>query len=142
MGNKGQISGILSIVSGVMALLGALCMLFVVAFMTTILEMAFEMDSFYPYDAQTFANFMNMFYGTTGIVLAILGIFGIIGGVFAIKRKYWGLGLAAAIVSIITFFPCGIAATVLIAMGKSEFDKPKYATPVMTSSSVQPPPQS
>ncbi len=142
MGNKGQVSGILSIVSGVMGLLGALCMVMIIAFASTFINVYNEIDNPYIYDTQSFTTLLTLIYGTIGVVLCVFGIFGIIGGVFAIKRKYWGLGLTAAIVSIFTFFPCGIAATIIIALGKSEFDKPKYA-PGMTAppSSVQPPPQ-
>jgi hypothetical protein len=133
MGNKGQIAGVLSIVSGVLAIIGAIVLIAAISLIGTILETAtIDNGSTYPFDVE---SFVSVFYGTTGAILAILGIFSIIGGVFSIKRKYWGLGLAAAIVSIITFFPCGIAATVIIAMGKSEFDRP-----LLVSSTVQPPP--
>jgi hypothetical protein len=49
--------------------------------------------------------------------------------VFAIKRKYWGVALAGAIASIFTFFPCGIAAVVIISMAKPEFNVPKLISP-------------
>ncbi|MBN1367006.1 MAG: hypothetical protein JW967_03675 [Dehalococcoidales bacterium] len=148
MGNKGTVSGVLSIVSGVFGLLGAFCMLIAVAFMSTSIDMLYEMDPYYyshelqTLDLQTLTNLMNLYFGTTGAVLAILGILGIVGGAYSIQRKHWGVGLAAAIASIITFFPCGIAATIIIAMGKPEFDRSVTAPPVtMPPSSAQPPPQ-
>ncbi len=136
MGNKGQIAGILSIVSGVLALIGAVIMVLLISLVGTFLET----NTTYPYEVE---SFVGVVYGTTGAILAVLGIFSIIGGVFSIKRKYWGLGLAAAIASIITFFPCGIAATIIIAMGKPEFERSAIASStVQPPPAVQPPPQS
>jgi len=51
----------------------------------------------------------------------ILGALSIIGGVFSLKRKYWGLALAGAIAAIFPFFPLGILAIIFVAMGKNEF---------------------
>ena len=54
--------------------------------------------------------------------LAILGILAIVGGVYALQRKIWGLALAG---SIAAFFPCwilGLTAIVLTALSKNEFE--------------------
>ena len=51
----------------------------------------------------------------------ILGALDIIGGIFALKRKLWGLALAGAIATIFPFFPMGILAIIFVAMGKNEF---------------------
>ena len=104
-------------------------MLLIVALAGTIIDNMFKLNSTFGYDANTISSIINIFYGITGVVFAILGIFGIIGGAYAVKRKYWGLGLAAAIVSIFTFFPCGIAATILMAMSRQEFSKPVITPP-------------
>jgi len=42
-----------------------------------------------------------------GPVCLLLGILGIVGGVYALKRKHWGLGLTAAIAGTLLFFPTG-----------------------------------
>lgn len=128
MGKKSVISGILSIISGVFGLIGAGSMLFLIR----IVNRAFETDFMFPY---RFEGFVSLMYGTTGVVLALLSILCIVGGIYAIMKKYWGLGLAAAIASIIAFFPCGIAAVVLIALGKEEYNRPAAVPP-----GAQPPP--
>jgi hypothetical protein len=115
MENKSQVAGILSIISGALGVLGMAWMLIVIRVMRVILEQ----DPTVPHE---FFRIMTIVYLGIGIVLTLIGILGIIGGVFAIKRKYWGLALAGAIASVFTFFPCGIAAIIIISMAKPEFN--------------------
>jgi hypothetical protein len=129
MENKSQVAGILSIVSGVFGLLGAGSMVLVIR----LVQAALEMDPTFPYE---FQGILSLMYGTFGVVLALLGVLGIVGGVYAIQKKYWGLGLAGAIAGIFTFFPCGIAAIVIIALAKPEFNSAASVPHI-----VQPPPQ-
>jgi hypothetical protein len=60
-----------------------------------------------------------------GALLLVLGIVAIIGGVFAINRRVWGLALAGAICAL---FPpqvavLGILSIIFVALSKSEFSK-------------------
>ena len=70
---------------------------------------------------------MNMpSIGLLGIaILAIpfsaLGILSIIGGVFALKRRIWGLALAGSIGAIFCSSLLGIASIVLTVLSKKEF---------------------
>ncbi|MFC2063164.1 hypothetical protein ACFLS8_04410 [Chloroflexota bacterium] len=64
-----------------------------------------------------------------GIILSIVafyllatGILPIIGGIYALQRKKWGLALAGAIIAILGSLILGILATVLIALAKDEFE--------------------
>jgi hypothetical protein len=132
--NKAKIAGILSIVSGVFGILGFISLMFVVA----IIGMS---NGLFSSDA--FLNGLNGFledqviglvqamYIVTGIFSLILGVLGIIGGIFSIKRKAWGLALAGAIAGVFTFFPTGVAAIIYVAMGKNEFysSKPQFSSP-------------
>lgn len=58
------------------------------------------------------------------IPFTILGILAIAGGVYALRRKVWGLALAGSIVSLFSlhFFILGIAAIVFTALAKNEFE--------------------
>ncbi len=62
---------------------------------------------------------------TIAIAIRIVAI---VGGVLALKRRRWGLALAGAICAIFSSFlillnvPLGIAAIVLIVLGKGEFE--------------------
>ena len=54
-------------------------------------------------------------------VLAILAL-EIAGGILSLQRKKWGWALAGSIVAILPFSFLGIAATILVALSKNEFD--------------------
>ena len=64
-----------------------------------------------------------------GVALAIR-IVAVVGGVSALRRKRWGLALAgsvcamfSSVVLIILNVPLGVAAIILIALGKGEFER-------------------
>lgn len=58
-----------------------------------------------------------------GIPLIIIGIVAIVGGVYALKRKIWGLALAGAICAVIgPWGILGVLAIIFVAMGKGEFE--------------------
>ena len=76
-----------------------------------------------------FYNLMTVVYLSYGIFGAVLGILGIIGGVFALKKRFWGWSLAGAIAGVITFFPTGVAGIILLSMGKEEFLPSKPVIP-------------
>jgi len=56
------------------------------------------------------------------IPLFILLVLAIIGGIFAIQRKMWGLALAGSIAAFLPFSLLGIASIVLVALSRDEFD--------------------
>jgi hypothetical protein len=59
----------------------------------------------------------------TGLIFFIIvGILPIIGGVYALQRKKWGLALAGSIVVIFGSSIMGILATIFLAMSKDEFE--------------------
>ena len=60
--------------------------------------------------------------GTIAVPMIVFAIIAIVGGVFAIRRRIWGLALAGSICAL--FSPAwilGIAAIVLTALGKKHF---------------------
>lgn len=64
---------------------------------------------------------IGVVFSILAIALAIVGILAIIGGIYALQRKNWGMVLTG---SIATLFPCrlfGIAAIVLAVLAKDEF---------------------
>ena len=56
------------------------------------------------------------------IPIIILGIVALIGGIFALKRKKWGLALAGSICALFGPWILGIPAIIFVIMGKSEFE--------------------
>jgi hypothetical protein len=59
------------------------------------------------------------------VVGLVLGGLGLVGGIFAVQRKTWGLAAAGAIASSAIFYPLGIAAVVLVSMAYREFQRPE-----------------
>ena len=55
-------------------------------------------------------------------VFAIAGIIAIIGGIFAIKRRSFGLSLAGAICAFVPVNTLGILAVIFVSLGKREFE--------------------
>ena len=120
MGNNSKVGGILSIVSGAFGVFGAcfiLLWIFMFNFMMTSIPQQ-PPDPEFPFE---FFQFFAIIYGAWGLMLVLIGALGIVGGVFALKRKNWGLALAGAIAGTVTFFPCGIPAVIFVSLGKEEF---------------------
>ena len=120
MGNNAKIGGILTIVSGAFGvLLGAsyaLLIWFFNFFITSLPQT--PMDPEFPLPI---FQFLAIIYGAIGLSIALVGVLAIVGGIYALKRKHWGLALAGAIASDIVFTPCGIPAIIFVSLGKDEF---------------------
>jgi len=63
--------------------------------------------------------------GLIGFPMIALGIVAIVGGVYALRRRVWGLALAGAICAFLVPppFVLGILAIIFVAMGKGEFEQ-------------------
>ncbi len=57
-----------------------------------------------------------------GAVIAILGIIAILGGIFAIQRKHFGLAILGGILGLPGFFIPGLIGLILVAVGREDFD--------------------
>ena len=60
--------------------------------------------------------------GAVAIPMIIVGAVAIVGGIFALKRKKWGLALAGSICALFSTWLLGVLAIIFVAMGKSEFE--------------------
>jgi hypothetical protein len=58
------------------------------------------------------------------VVLAILVVVAIVGGIFSLRGKIWGLAFAGSIAAVFLAWPLGVAALVMIALNRQEFNKP------------------
>lgn len=61
------------------------------------------------------------FLAAFGVPVLIIGIVALIGGIYALKRKAWGLALAGSICAIFGPWILGIPAIIFVIMGKNEF---------------------
>jgi hypothetical protein len=109
--------GILSIISGAMGLIG---IVFLITFGAFSAETA--------RDVLTSLGFLQtviplQVIGFISIPLFIMSMVAIIGGIYALQRKVWGLALAGAICAIVLPVQLlGILSVIFIAMSKKEFD--------------------
>ena len=55
--------------------------------------------------------------------LIVIGVVAIVGGVYALRRRIWGLALAGSICALMgPWAILGILAIIFVALGKSEFE--------------------
>ena len=122
MNRYATIGGVLSIVSGALGILSGLAMVAFGLFFKWIMMFG---DS-YSYDmemtAEQLGTLMGVIYGVMGGFWVLFGILALVGGIFAVRKKLWGLALAGAIAGLLTSFPIGIVAVIFTAMAKPEFE--------------------
>ena len=56
-----------------------------------------------------------------GAPLIICGIVAIVGGIFALQKRRWGIALAGSILALFCALPLGIAAIAFVILGKEQF---------------------
>ena len=61
------------------------------------------------------------FHPWVGIALIVISILAVIGGIFALKVKNWGLALAGSICAVISGRLLGVIALILTVLGKKDF---------------------
>jgi hypothetical protein len=72
-----------------------------------------------PGDFPRIGALLGVFILVPAIIIIALEL---AGGILSLQRKRWGWALAGAIVSILPFSFLGIAATILVALSRDEFD--------------------
>ena len=60
--------------------------------------------------------------GMFGAASIAAGIVAIVGGIFALRRRGWGLALAGSILAIFCMAPLGVLALIFLVLGTREFD--------------------
>jgi hypothetical protein len=59
------------------------------------------------------------------IPLAVTGVLALVGGIYALQRKRWGLALAGSIAAFLPFGILGLVATVFTSLSKDDFEDQK-----------------
>jgi len=129
---ESKTSGILSIVFGAIGLLQAF---FIIIWVIFIFVISLNTNT-YDYSPDGFLIMMCLIYGFFSLVTALIAVLAIVGGIFAIKAKYWGWALSGAIAATIIFFPCGIAAVILVAKAHLDFEKSMNQQPLVVVPNV------
>ena len=105
-------AGILSIIAGATGVVGGIVI--------AVLDLATGRIPLDPLVSRVFVEVAIVIVLT--VPLIILGIVAIAGGIYALKRKKWGLSLAGSICSLICVFFLGIPAVIFVITRKDEFE--------------------
>jgi len=110
------VAGILDIISGVLSLIGF------VAFLIGSIAVGLNAVDIHirVWDSGT-AIALSVLITFTVLSLAV-GILALIGGVYALQSKKWGLALTGSICALIPSFVLGLAAIILTALSRDEFE--------------------
>lgn len=109
---KPVVAGIFNIITGAFSLLISFS-LFLLVFVS-----GFDFENFLGIFPELI-TVVTVFIASVALILSLLVL---ISGVYALERRYWGLSLAGSIVAALTGGVLGIAALVLIAISREEFD--------------------
>ena len=109
---KPTVAGVLNVIAGVFGLIGGLVLVFLGSAGSAFFS-CFNIGML-PWAPLTF------FLGT-GISLLVLGILALIGGIYSLRRKVWGLALAGSIATVLFSQILGILAIIFVALSEEEF---------------------
>ena len=111
------VAGILDLVIGIPALFAGIVVATAPQWIAEAPELAEELEGIPP-----------EFFTGMGVVMCLLAVVAIVGGIFAIRKRRWGLALAGSICAIFAGVPLylaglflGIPAVVFTALGKEHF---------------------
>ena len=106
------VAGILNIITGAFGLTGGLALIALGTLASGALEpFVFGMLPLIPL----------ALFSALGLPLFLLGILTLVGGIYALQRKMWGLVLAGSIAAVLFSRVLGIPAIIFVALSKKEF---------------------
>ena len=109
-------AGILCIVAGALSLVGL-----IVAYVGLAIFGSFmPMMPYWQWDAP---RWLPVAIAAIGIPSLLLDVLAIIGGIFALKRRHWGVCLAGAIAAVFSSFFLGVVALIFIITGKNAWQQ-------------------
>lgn len=107
---KPTAAGILDIISGACGLIGFLFLI-----------VAAVASGLIPEMAGVPLELVRGILIAVSIPMAIVSILALVGGIYALQRKVWGLALAGSIAAFVISAVLGIVAIILTAISKNEF---------------------
>ena len=116
---KPTVAGIINIVIGILNLFGVfVIMVILVAIGGGVMALSRIAELMPLWLSGIIQGFMVI----AALLMAVFSALPLIGGINALQRKNWGLALAGSIVAILSTALPGIAATVLVALSRKEFE--------------------
>jgi hypothetical protein len=117
---KPIVAGILDIVGGALSILGSIGVIIGIMFFIPVTIVG--PGPVPELDRWLIPGVLETILVIAAVFLLIVGILPIIGGIYALQRKKWGLALAGSIAAIFGSTIMGILATIFTAMSKDEFE--------------------
>jgi len=118
---KPTTAGILTIISGALTILGSIGLILGMMFFIPVAQ-SFGPSPMPEFGAWMIPNILSTVLIGGVVYLIIVGIIPIIGGIYALRRRAWGLALAGSILAIFGSSIIGILATIFTAVSKEEFE--------------------
>ena len=110
------------LVAGILTLIaGGIKVLAFVGFMVALLVV--PANSYSSWDSAPHMMWSPNWMIAFMVPLLVLGVLCIIGGIFMLQRRMWGMALAGGIAAMIPNSLLGIAALVFVAISKDQFDR-------------------
>lgn len=111
---KPTVAGILDIVAGDLSFVGLIFAFFGI--------LALKATGGIDQSMGIQATMMLTIMAVVAIFAIIVDVLAIIGGIYALQRRRWGLALTGSIAAFLASWPLGIAAIVFTAVSKNEFE--------------------
>ena len=118
---KPMVAGILNIVTGASSLLGFVMVMISLVFVPVSMN-AVGPGPALGYNHWFIPGFVETILLIVAVFLLIVSVLPILGGIYALQRKKWGLALAGSIAAILVPTLLGVVSTIFIAISKDEFE--------------------
>lgn len=105
-------AGILCIIAGALGIIGVLIVLLIATVMGVANTLIPDVD---------IPKWVAPLIGAIAVPRLCLDILSLVGGVYAVKHRKWGVALAGGIAALFSFFFFGVASLVFLIVGKKEF---------------------
>jgi len=108
---KPMVAGILDIISGAVGFIAVAGLIIAIGIT----------GGFYIPGTEYIPKFVPSLLTGIAVPLAIFSILSLVGGIYALRRKIWGLALAGSIATVLFSQLLGILAIIFIALSEEEF---------------------
>ena len=115
--SKPVVAGVLNIIAGALNLLGALCLVYVIIIMDRGASTWSSSAGLGPMEIEIVRSVL-IIVATFSIITGVLPL---VGGIFAVQRRKWGLVLAGSIAAVFGSTILGIPALIFTALSREEF---------------------
>ena len=114
---KCTVAGILNIIAGVLSLIGFIGVVVAISVVGSPLVWRFA-----PEVLPSMLGIVQVFLIIMAVFTAVASVLPFLSGIYALKRKRWGLALAGSVAAIFGIAPLGIASTIFTALSSEEFE--------------------